>query len=215
MKTAATLLILPFLCASGAPVRGDCGEGELHCNHDGTFESGYNWWSHPEGYGGLYYGAFAEAYDLGSGTLQCGAYWVTQAGYLPAGYVDAYVWDGGVSREPGRVLAFAFDAQFRNIPAWPQTGQNDVEIPVEVTGEFTIGYWLEDCWDDVWVAADLDGLGGRPWTCIAPGTEWPSGWQDPSIVFGPTQSLGIGVWFSAATTPSTTPTWGSVKSLFR
>ena len=75
------------------------------------------------------------------------------------------------------------------------------------------------------VRPDLDGAGGHPWTCVAPGLQWPSGWQDPSIVYEPTRSMGIGVYFGrdpagVEELPEVqqlpqSPTWGTVKELFR
>jgi hypothetical protein len=43
----------------------------------------------------------------------------------------------------------------------------------------------------------------------------PSGWQDPSIVRGPTQSLGIGAHFEVGGTPAESRGWGAIKALFR
>ena len=83
-----------------------------------------------------------------------------------------------------------------NVPYWPNIGQNDVTIRVPVVGDFTVGYWGN--WPNAplgyWCAADLDGFGGHPWTNIAPGIGYPTGWNDPSIVWGPTQSMGCGAF---------------------
>jgi hypothetical protein len=59
-----------------------------------------------------------------------------------------------------------------------------------------------------------DGPGGHPWTCIAPGIGYPSGWQDPSVVWGETQSMGCSVNFEQST-PIEPATWAVVKALFR
>ena len=48
----------------------------------------------------------------------------------------------------------------------------------------------------------------------APGIGYPTGWNDPSVVWGPTQSLGLGlvyVWNS----PVESQSWGSIKSMFK
>jgi hypothetical protein len=216
MKAAIAiwLSVLLFLHAGWSPASGECPGGDLHYYHDDTFEWGYEWWSQG-GHSPPYYGAFAEAYALGTGTVHCGAFWVTQIGYMPSGIIDAYVWDGGITRDPGEVLAVVLGAHLWTIPYWPTVGQNDIEIPVEVRDEFTIGYWLVQEYDDVFTVADHDGPGGHPWTCIAPGLEWPSGWQDARIVWEDVQSFGIGVYFEPDPTPVECSTWGKVKSLFR
>ena len=74
--------------------------GVVHCNHDGTFENGYSI-SHlvPP-----YYGCFAESFDLGYGLLEAAHFWFTQIGYYNDEPMDVYVWEGGVSGEPGEVL---------------------------------------------------------------------------------------------------------------
>ena len=64
------------------------------------------------------------------------------------------------------------------------------------------------------VAADLDGAGGHPWTYIAPGIGYPTGWNDPSIIWGTTQSLGLGGVFSGCS-PAESRSWGSMKALFQ
>ncbi len=53
-----------------------------------------------------------------------------------------------------------------------------------------------------------------PWTCIAPGIGLPTGWHDPSLVWGDTRSMGCGVYFERGT-PVEPETWGAVKSLYR
>jgi hypothetical protein len=208
--------------------RSECSDGELFVNHDYSFETAYCW--HFEGIQPPYYGCHAEAFDLGPGYIACGAFWATQINYLlPRIPADVFVWDGGITCEPGNVLILVPGAEpWPNICHWPSCCQNDVEIMLIVAGEFTAGYWADfsgECCE-YYCAADLDGAGGHPWTCIAPGQEWPSGWQDPSVVFGPTKSMGIGVYFEPrdpssvdefpdGEPPSESPTWGQIKALFR
>ncbi len=70
------------------------------------------------------------------------------------------------------------------------------EIAADVTGEFTVGWWgnWPGSLESYFVATDLDGPVGKPWTCVAPDIGHPSGWQDPGPLFGlPITSLGIGV----------------------
>jgi len=194
-----------------------CASGVLVHNHDGSFESGCMWQ-----YGGTmppYYGAFGEGYDLGAGVIACGSFWVTTlpGPWIPPNHADCYVWDGGVGSDPGTVLALLAGATFENSPYWPAVGRNDIDMGVSVSGPFTIGYWGD--WPGAmgfWFCADdLDGPGGHPWTCIAPGIGYPSGWQDPALIesWGPIKSMGCGVYFEQGT-PAESETWGSFKALF-
>jgi hypothetical protein len=188
----------------------------LVATHDGTFENGYAW----EGSLGVvppYYGAFGEGYDMGEGLVFCGAYWVSTAPFYWYGQTaDCYIWEGGVNTPPGAVLGVVTGVVFDNVPLWPGIGQNDVELNIWVHGPFTVGYWGN--WPGTmcgfFCAADTDGAQGHPWTCIGPGVGYPSGWQDPSIVWGPTRSMGCGAYFEQGT-PVESATWGAVKTLFR
>lgn len=195
------------------PVR-ECPSGDLFVHHDNSFENAYCWIY--EGIQPPYYGSFAEGYDLGPGCVSCGAYWLTYAGAIWPHPADIYVWEGGVTSEPLSVLTVIPGIYFDNIWEWPSCGQNDVEIGSPVAGEFSLGFWADfssiPC--EYYCGADLDGPQGNPWTCIAPGQEWPTGWQDPSIVYGPTRSMGIGVYFDEGASPVRGATWGRIKSLF-
>jgi hypothetical protein len=198
-----------------------CAQGTLYVNHDGSFENGYAWQ-----YGGSvapYYGAFGEGYNLGAGGVCCGAFWVsTLPGYFFGQSADVYVWAGGAgSGAPGSVLGMVPGNVFPNVPNWPTCAENDVMMQVNVSGEFTVGFWGN--WPGAlcgyFTAADLDGFGGHPWTNIAPGIGYPTGWNDPSIVWGATQSMGIGAYFATdcwiIPSPAESETWGSIKTLFR
>jgi len=193
-----------------------CASGVLIHDHDGSFEDAYSWQ-----YGGVlspYYGAIGEAYDLGAGTIACGAYWLTGLyGYEPPMAADLYVWEGGVGSAPGAVVSMLPSVQFEGIPQWPTIGECDVDLGIPVAGPFTLGYW--PIWPgaiaDFFCAADLDGPPGHPWTCIAPGIGYPSGWQDPSIVWGPTSAMGCGAYFEGDPTPAQSPTWGAIRAMFR
>jgi hypothetical protein len=192
-----------------------CASGVLIHAHDGAFEDGYAW-----RYGGVvspYFGALGEGYDIGAGTIACVVFWLTTLpGFWEPTIADCYVWDGGIGTTPGAVLRVVTNAELPNMTIWPTFGENDVDMSVSVDGPFTIGYWGPWPGASPWYfcGADLDGPGGHPWTCIAPGIGYPSGWQDPSIVWGPTSALGIGAYFEQAT-PVETETWGAVKALFR
>jgi hypothetical protein len=209
----------------------DCAWGTLYSNHDGSFENGYAWQ-----YGATvapYYGAFGEGYDLGFGCVACGAFWLTTLpGYYSGQRADLYVWEGGAGPvAPGAVLGVIGGVAFGNVPVWPTVGRNDVSMIIQVDGPFTIGYWGN--WPGAqcayFCAADLSyGGGGHPWTNIAPGIGYPTGWNDPSIIWGPTRSMGIGAWFVTEgcgpccepdpppppPVPARSSTWGSIKALF-
>jgi hypothetical protein len=192
-----------------------CASGVLIHNHDGSFENGYIW-----SYGGCappYYGAFGEAYDLGAGTIRCAAFWLTTSGGTwPESTADYHIWEGGVGDAPDAVLGVVAGIQPVNIPCWPSIGQNDVEMNIPVTGPFTVGYWPNWPWSggQWFCAADENGPGGHPWTCIAPGIGYPSGWQDPAIVWPGARSMGCGIYFEQGT-PVENETWGSIKTLYR
>jgi hypothetical protein len=193
-----------------------CAAGTLYANHDGSFENGYAW-----RYGGVvapYYGAFGESYDLDYGNVCCVALWVST---VPGGFTgqscDVYVWAGGIGSTPGAVLQMVPGIVLTNVPNWPTCSENDITVPVGLSGPFTVGYWgnWPGAANAYFCAADLNGFGGNPWTNIAPGIGYPTGWNDPSIVWGPTQSMGIGVyWGDCYTSPVETRTWGSIKALF-
>ncbi len=195
------------------PSTEECSAGTLYVNHDGTVENGYAWcmgWAPP------YYGAFAEGFDLGCGSIVCGEYVFTQIGYFAGHPMDAYIWDGGVTREPGGVLYVVHDVIPESVPVWPECGENDIEISYAVSGEFSLGWWA-DFQEEVqqwFMCADENGPGGHPWTCIMPGIGYPTGWNNPSVVFGQCQSLVIGAHFQEAGSPAEAPTWGALKNLF-
>ena len=193
----------------------DCSDGELFCNNDGSCECAYCWL-----YGGIvppYYGAWAEAYDLGAGTVVCGAYWLTQIGYFTGRPMDCYVWEGGVTGDPGGVICLVAGVVPQDVPIWPYCGQNDVEMGCCVAAEFTVGYWADfsDSCCEYYSCVDCTGDFGFPWTCIAPGIGFPSGWQHARVVDPYIVSLFIGVYFADAPSPVESATWGSVKRLCR
>ena len=64
------------------------------------------------------------------------------------------------------------------------------------------------------IAADLDGFGGLPRTNLAPGSGYGTGWADPSIVWGPTQALGICAYLTTGVIPVEETTWGAIKALY-
>lgn len=191
----------------------DCTGTRFH-NHDETFEGAFCWQ-----YGGVmppFYGAFAEGFDLGAARIECGTIWVTRVwDFAPHPY-DLYIWEGGISVPPGNVLHVVTGCIPENIPLWPTMGANSAEIGQAVETEFALGYWTDfsamQC--AYFLGGDLDGTGGFPWTCIVPGIGYPTGWQDPSLVWGPIRSLGLGGTYTEIPTPMESETWGGIKRLF-
>jgi hypothetical protein len=189
-----------------------CASGTLIYNHDGSFENGYAW--QYAGHEPPYYGALGEAYNLGRGAISCAAYWLTALAGFDVYPADCYVWDGGVGSAPGAVLAVTSGVYFQTVPGWPTVGQNDIDMNLDVSGAFTVGFWSlrEDAM--YFCAADENGPRGHPWTCIAPGIGYPSGWQDPAVVWPNAKSMGCGVYFEQGT-PVESETWGAIKAMFR
>jgi len=188
--------------------------GTLVLNYDGSAENGYCWQ-----YGGIvppYYGAFAECYTTPGDPGVCGIeLMLTGIGY-PCFACDLYVWDdaGGI---PGNVLSVTGNVNPCPVATWPSISTHDFSVGnVPVPTTFWVGYWTNaaNAICPYFVAADLDGFGGCPYTNVAPGIGYPTGWQNTSIIWGATQALGIGAWTDGIV-PTKETTWGQVKTLFR
>lgn len=190
-----------------------CGSPLQH--HDDSFEYGYAWQ-----YGGVrnpYYGAFAECYVAPSDAALCNVVlWLTQTGWTGP-LVDAYAWsdDGGC---PGGVIC-ARQGVNPGAPAfWPAVSKHDIAMDeCCVSGPFWVGFWGDwpNAGSPYFIGADLDGPGGCPKTCIAPGQGFPSGWQHVSVAFGPTRAIGIGAELAMCQVTATRPTtWGRIKTLY-
>ena len=196
------------------PQDDNCSSGMLYYNNDGSFENAYAWQ-----YGGVmapYYGAFAEGYDVGDErVVWCVALWLTQVGYYTNQTCDVYVWESDGSN-PTNVLGVVTGVLPSGIAYWPSISQHDVDVNVYCPGAFFVGYWGTwlNSYAPWYCAADLDGFGGLPRTNIAPGIGYPTGWQDPSIIWGTTQSMGLGGYFGERGSPAQPETWGSIKALF-
>jgi len=191
----------------------------LLLNYDGSAENGYCWQ-----YGGIappYYGAFAERYNF-DGYL-CGVeLLLTGVGY-PCAPCDVYVW-GDAGGIPGNVLATCAGVNPCPVATWPNISTHDICCTgnMAISGNFWVGYWGGNfsggpC--GYFIAADLNGFGGCPMTNIAPGIGYPTGWNNASIIWGPTQALGLGAWVSssqncAGPVPNKTSTWGQIKHLY-
>ncbi len=168
------------------------GCGELVFNADATYENGYAWQ-----YGGQLptcFGSLAERYEVGGATI-CGITLdLSQVGNQNGQLLDAYVWQdiGGI---PGAVIQVAVDVDPGPIAFWPSLSRHEIAINASPTGSaWWVGYWGQ--WPETvaawFVGADTDGPGGKPYTYVAPGLGFPTGWNNVSIAWGPTQALGIG-----------------------
>ncbi len=191
-----------------------CEGSELFCNDDGGFENGYAWQ-----YGGIVapdYGSFAEGYNA-NGT-SCGVQLkLTQVGNFVGQSCDVYVWDSD-GTNPNNVLSVATGVVVSAPAFWPSISPHDVDTPdVAVAGDFFVGYWgnWPGALSAYYVAADLDGFGGLPRTNIAPGIGYPTGWNDPTVVWGTTQALGLCAYVGVPPVPVENATWGEIKNLYK
>ncbi len=193
-----------------------CPGSTLMLNADGSYENGFAWQ-----YGGVvppYFGAFAEGYTA-TGTA-CGMQLSlsTLSGYYTGQVLDAFVWDAA-GGNPNNVLTMTTGVAITPPAVWPNITLHDIDVTdAAVSGDFFIGYWGN--WPGQlsgwFVGADLDGFGGLPRTNVAPGIGYPTGWQDPSVIWGPTQALGIGAYVVEGPPPVPTEaqTWGRIKQLY-
>jgi len=206
---------------SGETSLRDC---EYWENCDGTFENAYGW--RDQGVQDPYYGAFAEGFH-GPAQVRGMRIYLTQQGAIGDETMDLFIWGSGIE-EPGAVLQIiphvAPDPD--SIPIWPDVGGLDYEIEAAVGYDFYIGargnFGGHVPW---WVGADVEGRGGSPWTCIAPGIGLPTGWNHPSIAFGePTQAMGFGVFVETSAGVDELPeegiadkrtTWGQIKAIYK
>ncbi len=170
----------------------DLGCGVFQMNSDGSYENGYNW-----GYGGVIaptYGALAECYSATQEVLCSVVLDLTQVGYQAGQRMDVYAWDDD-NGCPGAVRCVKTNVDPGPVAYWPELSRHVVTMDgCDVDGSFWVGWWGN--WPGElgpwYVGADLDGPGGCPLTNIAPGIGFPTGWTNTSVVWGPTQALGIG-----------------------
>jgi len=193
---------------------GDQCAGRPIYNHDYSLENGYNW--HNMGTQPPYYGCFGEAFDVGPATVECGLYWFTQIGYYDNAPMDAYVWEGGVTGTPGEVLCVVPGITGLDVAMWPSCSLHEIEIGCCVSGEFTVGYWPDfyHAPAEWFCCADENGPGGFPWTCIAPGIGYETGWHHVNVVFPDCVSMGIGGTITEVPSPVESVSWGAIRSLF-
>jgi len=170
-----------------------CPGGILEIHSDGEYEGAIAWQF--DGVAAPYYGAFAEAFS-DTGAICSAVFDLTRLPEQSGGLMDVYVWsdDGG---DPGVVLSMTPGVSPGPVSVWPAISRHTVDISdVEVSGSYWVGCW--GAWPGMearyFLAAELDWPGtATPRTNIAPGSGYPSGWQDVSLVWGSTQSVGIGV----------------------
>lgn len=195
--------------------RGGC--GTVHMTAGPTYENGYAWRS-----GGVvapYYGAFAECYPGGTLTDVCSVICdFTQIGAYQGQTCDVYVWSSADGC-PGNVLCSRPNLVPGEIAYWPAISRHVFSLEgCCVDEDVWVGFWgnwpgAGNAW---FIAADIDGTAGCPYTNISPGIGFPTGWQNVSVAWGPTTSLGIGCEIDHCyTTPVRTSTWGAIKSLFQ
>ena len=198
-----------LLAASGSDE--PCGETLM--SSDGSYENGYSWQ-----YGGVarpMFGALAECYQ-GRVTV-CSVDCDFSGIGIEAGSIDVFVWDDE-SGCPGAVLCVRMNFNPGTVAFWPSVSRHRVLMPNCCTGDaWWVGYWGD--WpgqmSGLYVGADLDGPGGCPKTCIAPGLGFPSGWQSVDVVWGSTAAMGIGAEvLPCAPVAIETKSWGQVKALY-
>lgn len=188
-----------------------CGERLMNAE---TQYDGYAWQ-----YGGVVppdYGSWAECYE-GAYEVCAAVFNLTQLGNQQGQTMDVYVWDdgGGI---PGNVVCFR--ANIDPGPIAPYPDQSTHAVPLE--GCCVEGSWWIGCWPN-WpgqqagwfIANDIYGSGTCAKTKIAPGIGFPTGWQNVSIVWGPTPAMWIGADVRPCLpTPAHGASWGRIKSLY-
>ena len=208
------VILGPGVIASPGTARGLCGTSLLHS--DGQYDASIGWQ-----YGGVQtpaYGAFAECY-AGTWDVCAAVLDLTRTdGSLPSSTLDAYLWsDDGAA--PGNVLCIVTGADPGPVAFWPQFSRHEIPFPSGccVEGTWWVGYWPH--WPGStarwYTMADEAGVSGCPFTNIAPGIGYPTGWHDVSVVFGPINSIGIGAAVLPCSPTSVThSTWGAMKALY-
>jgi len=189
--------------------------GELLLNADGTWENGYSWLdveSPPPDYG-----SFAECYS-GDGEICALVYWVSDIGFNESAIFDAFVWLDDGSGLPGTVVCAKLHNDPGPIPNWPEIRRIDLSIEgCCVSGSWWVGFRGDWGFPGFYILSDTNGPDqGCPMTKIAPGLQWPEGWQNVSIIYPEeTKALGIGAYLRpCAPVGVEESSWGRVKSLY-
>ncbi|MBK8232709.1 MAG: hypothetical protein IPK72_19530 [Candidatus Eisenbacteria bacterium] len=181
----------------------------LLSNADGSYETAYC--PRPELLVPPDYGAFAERYS-GSWEVVGIAFELSQIGIWAGTAYDLLVWQDDGMGAPGQVVYIQYISVGDSPAYWPSCRHYEYAFPNGccVSGDWWIGLWshYDDCLS--YLCSDLTGgAGTTSMIKIPPGLEWPEGWQDVDLVFGPTHALGIGALVEeCAPTPVESRTWG-------
>lgn len=162
-------------------------------------------------------GSFAECYS-GDAEICSVVFGFNQTGTQAGQTMDVYVW-ADAEGQPGAVTCVVPNVDPGPVAYHP--GLSIHAVPVEnccTTGYWWVGYWPN--WPGMvqgWFCGeDLDGPGGGcPLTKVAPGIGYPTGWQNVSVIWGPTQAMWIGAEVNACPpVPNERSSWGQIKSLY-
>ncbi|MBK8231784.1 MAG: hypothetical protein IPK72_14650 [Candidatus Eisenbacteria bacterium] len=138
--------------------------------------------------------------------------------FYPA-YLDLYIWrDGGDL--PDLVLRHDPNVYVpEGYPVYPLFARFSLEFsaPVPVDGTWWIGYW-PTWWNQSFAVAiglDRDGDTATGATKVAPGQDWPQGWQALDTVWPGGKHFGIGAMFEPSPpVPVETTSWARVKATY-
>lgn len=196
---------------------GDGGCGTRLLNSDGTYENGYAWrygaHTPPD------YGAFAECY-FGADLELCSAFYdFTTTGTQDGQSMDIFVY-ADRSDAPGPVICGPIRVTPGPVALWPAVSRHTFALdgcPPCTPDAWWVAYWGN--WPGEvqgwFIGADLDGFGGCPFTNLVI-SKYGSGWNNVSLVWGPTQALGIGCEVIECTpTPVQDGSWGRIKALYQ
>jgi len=161
--------------------------------HDGSFENGFAW--ELAEVAPPYFGAFAVRHEV-DGVIDAIHLHLTQLDDENHARLDLYLWedDGG---QPGDVIAVFPGRDPGPVAHWPEISAHRFPIDHAVDGPTPVWVGMWGDWPgqalDYFLAVDHDGPGGgTPHTNVAPGLEWPEGWQPVSVPFSEA-ALGIGI----------------------
>lgn len=196
----------------------------LFVNSDRVYEGALMWKG-----GGLEapWGAFAERYETPNdqpGAVCEVVLQLTDNGNGIRSMIDLYVWHDEQGR-PGEVAGTLPGIDLGNLPAWPRYTTRSLEVyeiqRIGVQGAFWVGF--RGAWepDSCSVLVPLDLSGDHPetvrqgMTYVAPGTEYPEGWQSIETIYGQPAALAIGVVVGWCPVPIEQLSWGKIKTLYR
>lgn len=198
---------------------GEGGCGTLLMNSDGIYENGYAW-----RYGGSAppdYGAFAEFYYTGD-RICSAVYDLTTTGTQAGQDMDILVYADDGCGAPGAVLCGPIRVTPGPVAVWPSISRHTFAISgcPFLSDQYWVaglGHWPGEV-QGWFIAADVEGQidqsGGGALTKIPVGTDFPSGWNNVSVIWGPTDGLGIGCEVNSLN-PVVEASWGRIKTLFQ